>query len=121
MVLLELAQNNKKIFASVVYRSPSQANIEFNQFLLNFGKMLLDMNQRKPYLILVTGDFNARSSPWWWDDINITEGPKLLSLTSSNRFQQIINEPTHMQIQSFSCIQKQPPRDVPRKMCSENM
>ena len=79
-VFLELVQNNKKIFASVVYRSPSQTNDEFNQFLLNFEKMLLDINQRKPYLTLVAGDFNARSSSWWSDDINTTEGPTLNQL-----------------------------------------
>ena len=120
-VLLELVQNNNKIFVSVVYRSPSQTNTEFNQFLLNFEKMLQAINQRKPYLTVVTGDFSARSSSWWSDDINTTEGTKLLSLTSCNGFQQIINEPTHIQRQSSSCIQKQPPRRVPRKMCSENM
>ena len=53
-VLLELVKN-KKIFVSVVYRSTSQTNDEFNQFLLNFEKMLLDINQRKPYLTLVMG------------------------------------------------------------------
>ena len=41
--------------------------------------MLLDVNQRKPYLTLVMGDFNLRSSSWWSDDVNTTEGTKLLS------------------------------------------
>ena len=66
--------------------------------------MLLDINQRKPYLTSVTRDFNGRSSSWWPDDINTTEGTKLLSLTSCNGFQQIINEPTHIQRQISSCI-----------------
>ena len=47
-------------------------------------------------------DFNVRSSGWS-DDINTTAGTKLLSLTSCNGFQQIINEPTHIQRQSSSC------------------
>ena len=66
--------------------------------------MFLNINQRKPYLTSVTRDFNARSSSWWSDDINTTEGTKLLSLTSCNEFQQIINEPTHIQRQRSSCI-----------------
>ena len=45
-VLLELVQNNKKTFVSVVYHSPSQTNDEFIQFLLNFEKILLDINQQ---------------------------------------------------------------------------
>ena len=56
------------------------------------------------HLLLVTGDFNVRSSSWWFDDINTTEGTKLLSLTSFNGFQQIINEPTDIQRQSSSSI-----------------
>ena len=45
-----------------------------------------------------------RSSSWWFDDINTTEGTKLLSLTSFNGFQQIINEPSDIQRQSSSSI-----------------
>ena len=66
--------------------------------------MFLDINQRKPYLTSVTRDFNGRSPSWWSDHINTTEGAKLLSLTSCNGFQQIINEPTHIQRQISSCI-----------------
>ena len=54
-VLLKLVQNIKKIFVSIVYRSLSQANDEFNQFLLNCRKIALDIKQRKPYLTLATG------------------------------------------------------------------
>ena len=72
--------------------------------MLNFEKILLDINQRKPYLTFVKEDFNARYSSWWSDDINTTEGTKLLSLKSCNGFQQIINKPTHIQRQSSSCI-----------------
>ena len=103
-VLLELVQNHNKNFVSVVYCSPGQTNDEFNQFLLNFEKTLLDINHQKPYLTLVTWDFNVRSSSWCSDDITTTEGTKLLSLTSFNGFEQIINEPTHIQRQSSSCI-----------------
>ena len=43
-VLLELAQNNNKIFVSVVYRTPSQTNDNLTNVLLNFEKILLDIN-----------------------------------------------------------------------------
>ena len=55
-------------------------------------------------LSVVTGDFNARSSYWWSNDINSTEGTNLFSLTSSNGFSQLINEPAHFQNNSSSCI-----------------
>ena len=38
------------------------------------------------------------------DNINTTEGTKLFPLTSCIGFQQIINEPTHIQRQRSSCI-----------------
>ena len=82
---------------SVIYRSPSQSNIEFDLFLANFEQLLCEINNRKPYLSIITGDFNARSSSWWSKDINTPEEIKLFSLTSANGFSQLIKG-TLMQI-----------------------
>ena len=95
-LLLEMTYNKKKVIVSVVYRSPSQNNDEFGLFLSNLEKLFSDINKLKPSLSVVTGDFNARSSSWWSDDINTTEGTNLFSLSSSNGFSQLINEPTHI-------------------------
>ena len=103
-LLLEMTYNKKKVFISVIYRSPSQNNDEFELFLSNLENLLNDINNCKPYLSVITGDFNARSCSWWSDDINNTEGTNLFSLTSSNGFSQLINEPTHIQSNSSSCI-----------------
>ena len=92
-LVLEMNDNNKKMIVSVIYRSPSQNNREFDSFLLNFGQLLI-----------ITGDFNTRSSSWWSDNMNTSEGTNLYSLTSSNGFFQLINEPTHVQSNSSSCI-----------------
>ena len=85
------------MIVSVIYRFPSQNSDEFDLFLSNFEKLVIDIKHRKPYLSVMTGDFNARSSFWRSNDINTTEGTKLFSQTSSNGFQQLINEPTHIQ------------------------
>ena len=103
-LLLEMSCNNKKVMVSVIYRSPSQTNDEFDTFLSNFQMLLNDINNRKPSLSVVTGDFNSRCSSWWSNDINTREGLKLLSLTSSNGFTQLIHESTHIQANSSSCI-----------------
>ena len=76
-LLLEMTYNNKKIMVSVIYCSPRQNNSEFDLFLSNFEKLLSNINERK--------------------------GSKLFSLTSSNGFSQLINEPTHIQTGSSSC------------------
>ena len=66
--------------------------------------LLNEINNRKPSLSVITGDFNSRCSSWWSNDINTREGLKLFSLTSSNGFNQIIDEPTHIQAKSTSSI-----------------
>ena len=103
-LLLELTDNNKKIFVTVIYPSPSQNNGEFNLFLSIFEQLLNEINQCKPMLSIITGDFNARSSSWWANDSTTLEGTSLYSLTSSHSFCQLINEPTHIQRNSSSCI-----------------
>ena len=58
----------------------------------------------KPHLLLITGDFNARSSSWWSGDVENIEGTRLESITSFYGLYPIINEPTHILPSSFSCI-----------------
>ena len=96
--------NNKKVMVSVIYRSPSQTKNEFRSFLSNFQKILNEVNNNKPSLSVITGDFNSRCSSWWSNDTDTSEGLKLFSLTSSNGFSQLINDPTHIQGNSLSCI-----------------
>ena len=103
-ILLEMDYNNKKSLVPVIYRSPSQNNEEFDTFLTNFQKLLNEINNLKPPLSIITGDFNARSSQLWSKDINTTEASKLFSGTSSNGFSELINEPTHIQTNSSFCI-----------------
>ena len=85
-LLLETTCKNKKVMVSVIYHSLSQNNCEFDLFLSNFKKLLSNINTRKPFLSVITDDFNARSSSWWPKDIDTTEGLKLFSVTSSNGF-----------------------------------
>ena len=89
---------------SVIYRSPSQSNSEFDSFLSSLEQLLRDISKCKPTVSVTAGDFKARSSSWWSEDINTSEGTKLYSLTSSNGFSQLINETTHIQTNSSFCI-----------------
>ena len=103
-LLLEMTCNNKKMIVPVIYCSPSQNNCEFDSFLRSVERLLSDIKKSKSFLSVITGDFNARSSYWWSEDINTPEGFKLLSLTSANAFLQLINEPTLLQTSISSCI-----------------
>ena len=98
-----MTDNNEKI-VSVIYHSPSQKNSEFDLFLSNLEYLLRDISKCKPIASVIASDFNARSTSWWSEDINTSEVTKLYSLTSAKGFLQIINEPTHIQTNSSSCI-----------------
>ena len=99
-----MSYNNKKVIVSLIYRYPSQSADEFDKFPSNFENFLNGINKCKPFLSVVTGDFNSRSSSWWSKDTDTIEGLKLFSLTSSNGISQLINEPTQFQTNSTSCI-----------------
>ena len=93
------------MIVSVIYRPRSQNSNQFELFLSNLENLLSDINKDKPSLSVVTGNFNARSSSWWCNDINTIERSHLYSLTSSNDFSQLINEQTHIQTNNSSCIE----------------
>ena len=63
-LLLEMSHNNKKVIVWVICHSPSQNSDEFDLFLSNFEKLVIDIKNRQPYLSVITGDFNARLSFW---------------------------------------------------------
>ena len=65
-----------------LYRSPSHAHDEFDDFLLNF-EQICDIIARNPLFLLLTNDFNATAANWWWNDMTTTEGTKTDSLTTS--------------------------------------
>lgn len=55
----------------------NQASSEYDTFLVNFEQLLTYLNSWKPGIMLVTGNFSAKPSSWWFDDINTIEGTNL--------------------------------------------
>ena len=53
-------------FCTIVslYRSPSQSADEFDNFLNKLNLTMESITQKNPFLTVVIGDFNARSSKW---------------------------------------------------------
>ena len=60
--------------------------------------------QKNPFLTVVISDFNARSSKRWTDAMTAQEGLKIENLLSQFSLSQVINEPTHIPENLYSCI-----------------
>ena len=76
-----------------LYRSPSQSHDVFETFA-----------DKNPYLIVILGDFNAKSTNWCKHDKTTYEGSKIEAITSQFGLKQFIQEPTHILSNSSSCI-----------------
>ena len=87
-----------------LYRSPSQSADEFDNFLNKLNLTMKSITQKNPFLTVVIGDFNARSSKWLTDDKTTQEGLKIENLFSQFPLSQVINEPTHTSQNFNSCI-----------------
>ena len=87
-----------------MYRSPSQSSIEFESFLSGFEDMLSSILFSKSQFTVILGDFNARSSTWWSNDITNPNGTLIDSLTTTHGFKQLISDATHILPQSLSPI-----------------
>ena len=103
-MVCELSIENKKGYFVTLYRSASQSHDDFETFLKEFDKLLINITKKRNDFIIVNGDFNAKSTIWWSGDTNTVEGTNIEALTSYHGFEQVINEPTHILPNSSSCI-----------------
>ena len=87
-----------------MYRSPSQSSIEFESFLSGFEDMLSSVLFSKLQFTVIYGNFNARSSSCWSNDVTNPNGILIDSLTTTHGFKQLISDATHILPQSLSCI-----------------
>ena len=72
--------------------------------MLDFELMSSKMSNENPYGVIITGDFNCRSTQWWANDNKHDEGKSFEPLTSELGPHQLISEPTNTIGQSKSCI-----------------
>ena len=66
--------------------------------------MTFFINDELPICSVVTGDFNARCSRWWRNNITNFAGKEIGFLTSSAGYTQIIDKSFHVTNKSKSCI-----------------
>ena len=93
-LLCEVTIQNKKGFVAVMYRSLSQSSIEFESFLSGFEDMLSSVLFSKSQFTVILGNFNARSSSWWSNEITNPNGAQIDSLMTAHGFKQLISDAT---------------------------
>ena len=62
------------------------------------------ISANNPFLTVMIGDFNAKSSSWYLNDVTSFEVSQIEFLASQFAMSQVINEPTHILDNSKSCI-----------------
>ena len=95
--------SNKLCNMILLYRSPSQNNDEFENFINNLNLTLESVTEKKPFLTVLLGDFNAKHN-CCSDDRPTQEGRKIDNVASQFLLSQIIKEPTHISKSFSSCI-----------------
>ena len=103
-VIFQVSIKNKRGYVVSLYRSPSQTQDEFDIFLINFKQLIGDIIAKKPLFVLITDDFNVRTTNWWKNGLSTSEGTQVDSLTTFYGLSQIIPDPTHILPNSSSCI-----------------
>ena len=79
-----------------LHRSPSQSQDEFENFFESLEGNLDRLFQNNPFLVVVIGDFNVKSSKWYYDDKSSSEGNAVDTITEQYGLHQVIKEPTHI-------------------------
>ena len=95
---------NKPCNFIALYMSPSQSQDQFESFKENLELNLESAVQNNPFLVVILGDFNAKSSNWCKNDRTTSEGKVIENISSQFALHQVINEPTHILETSSSCI-----------------
>ena len=96
-IVAEITQrNNKRMFFVVSYRHPNQPSDAFEAYFSSLDNIIEKIANEKPWAIVLTGDFNARSINFRENDTGTREGHLLSEIVIDNSLGQLIDEPTHI-------------------------
>ena len=95
-VNFEIMIGNKICNFITLYRSLSQSQDDLQAFIKNLEMNLETLAQRNPFLMVVIGDFNAKSKHWCSQDSTNFEGITIKNVTSQFGINQIIKEATQV-------------------------
>ena len=91
-------------FIAFTKSTASQLQHQFEFFKENLQLNLESAVQNNPFLVVLLGNFNAKSHNWCKNDITTSEDKVIENISSRFTLHQVINEPTHILETSPSCI-----------------
>ena len=96
-IISEIRLGRKKIFFILSYRPPSMSTVgDVVAYCSNLKDSIDKISRENPSLVVLTGDFNARSPLFWSEERHETmPGEKLSNFMLLNCLEQLIAEPTH--------------------------
>ena len=106
-IVIELKFGGKKIFFTVLYRSPAfkHTSFKFQAFLSNFKNLHSKIQGENPFAKFFVCDFNAHTPFWWSGGDTNPEGMEIENLFTLLGLSQIISEPTNFEPnKNPSCI-----------------
>ena len=83
-IIFEVSIKNKREYVVSVYRLPGQTQDKFDIFLINLEQLIGNFIAKNPLFVLITGDFNARSTNCWKNDLSMSESTHLILSFKSN-------------------------------------
>ena len=92
-VRFELMVGDKLCNFIALYTLKSQSQDLFEHFKENFDLSLKSAVQHNPFLVVLLGVFNAKSSNWCKNDITTTAGKAIENISSQFGLHQVFNEP----------------------------
>lgn len=101
---IQIYNNHMSSLIGLFYRSPSQNAEARNTYFSNFDSIIDKVLSVRTDLVLLGGDFNARSKFWWSDDVDSTEGHILYDIGNKHSLYQLIDQPTRVTANSRSCL-----------------
>ena len=101
---LEVTISNKEGYVVTLYRSPSQTSDDFQSFISNLEKLLININSGDPHFVIFLDDFNPKSKSWSVNGTTTEEDTILENITSLYGVKQLISAPTSILQHSSSCI-----------------
>ena len=104
MIVTKITIAHKKILFTAIYRSPGQNSEQFENFINKQQIALSRMQGEGPHSLILTGDFNCRSTQWWAQDVDNPEGAALDELIETNSLHQLIDTLTNIRNEGMSCI-----------------